>query len=92
MKYFDWNNEKNEMLKELRGIPFEQIELAIATGGLVDRLSHPNPGKYPNQKIFLVKVEGYLYSVPYVEDNDKIFLKTIIPNSKATKRYSGGEE
>lgn len=80
------------MLKELRGISFEQIELAIATGDLVDRLSHPNPGKYPNQKIFLVKVEAYIYSVPYVEDKDKIFLKTIIPNSKATKRYSGGEK
>ena len=49
MKYFDWNDEKNEMLKEARGVSFEQVELAIALGDLVDRIEHPNPAKYPNQ-------------------------------------------
>jgi len=89
MKYFDWNNEKNEMLKKTRGVSFELIELAIASGDLIARLKHPNPDKYPNQKVFLVKVDDYIYSVPYVEDDEKIFLKTIIPNSKATKKYVG---
>jgi len=91
MKYFDWNDEKNGMLKRVRGVSFEQVELAIASGDLVDRVKHPNPGKYPNQKVFLVKIEDYIYSVPYVEDDEKIFLKTIIPNSKATKKYLGGK-
>lgn len=89
MKYFDWNDEKNEYLKKVRGVSFEQVELAIASGDLVDRLSHPNPSKYPNQRVFLVRVEDYIYSVPYAEDEDKIFLKIIIPNSKATKKYFG---
>jgi hypothetical protein len=89
MKYFDWNDEKNEILKKTRGVSFELVELAIAAGDLIDRLKHPNPEKYPNQKIFLVKIEDYIYSVPYIEDDEKIFLKTIIPNSKATKRYLG---
>ena len=89
MKYYDWNDEKNEKLKLLRGVSFEQVELAIATGDLIDRLAHPNPAKYPNQKVFLVRIGDYIYSVPYVEDNEKIFLKTIIPNRKATKRYLG---
>lgn len=89
MKYFDWNDGKNELIKKIRGVSFEQVELAIASGDLVDRIKHPNETKYPNQKIFLVKIEDYIYSVPYVEDNERIFLKTIIPNSKATKKYLG---
>ena len=90
MKYYDWNDEKNELLKQLRRVSFEQVVLAIVTGDLVDRIKHPNPGKYPNQTVFLVKIEDYIYSVPYVEDDEKMFLKTIIPNSKATKKYLGG--
>ncbi|MBI5756309.1 MAG: DUF4258 domain-containing protein [Nitrospirae bacterium] len=92
MKYFDWDDEKNELLKKMRGVSFEQVELAIALGDLVDRVKHPNPAKYPNQKVFLVRIEDYIYSVPYVEDDDKLFLKTIIPNIKATKKYLGGEK
>jgi uncharacterized DUF497 family protein len=92
MKYFDWNDEKNSKLKKERGVSFEQVELAIASGDLVDRLKHPNPEKYPNQKVFLVRIEDYIYSVPYIEDDENIFLKTIIPNSKATKKYLGDKK
>ena len=79
------------LLGKERGISFEQVELAIASGDLLDRIRHPNPDKYPNQKVFLVRIEGYVYSVPYVEDSEKLFLKTIIPSSKATKKYLGGK-
>lgn len=92
MKYFDWNDDKNELLKKWRGVSFEQVELAIATGDLIDRVKHPNPARYPNQKVFLVRIEDYIYSVPYVEDAEKIFLKTIIPNNKATKKYLGDKK
>lgn len=91
MKYYNWNDEKNEVLKKLRGVSFEQVVLAIVSGDLIDRIKHPNPEKYPNQKVFLVRIEDYIYSVPFVEDNEIIFLKTIIPNSKATKKYLGGK-
>jgi len=91
MKYYDWNDEKNELLKKLRGVSFEQVVLAIVSGDLIDRVKHPNPEKYPNQRVFLVKIEDYIYSVPYVEDDEKMFLKTIIPNSKATRKYLGGK-
>lgn len=91
MKYYDWSDKKNELLKKLRRVSFEQVILAIVSGDLIDRLKHPNPDKYPNQKVFLVKIENYIYSVPFVEDDEKIFLKTIIPNSKATKKYLGGK-
>jgi uncharacterized DUF497 family protein len=92
MKYYDWDEEKNELLKQIRGVSFEQVVLAIEIGDLVDRLKHPNPARYPNQKVFLVKIEDYIYSVPYIEENDKIFLKTIIPNRKATKKYLGDKK
>jgi ribosomal protein S3AE len=91
MKHYDWSDDKNEVLKKARGVSFEQVVLAIVSGDLVDRVKHPNPEKYPNQRVFLVKIEDYIYSVPYVEDDEKIFLKTIIPNSKATKKYLGGK-
>ena len=92
MKYYDWNDEKNKILKKLRGVSFEQVELAIESGDLINRIKHPNQEKYPNQKVFLVKIEDYIYSIPYVEDDEKIFFKTIIPNSKATKKYLGGKK
>jgi uncharacterized DUF497 family protein len=91
MKYYDWDEKKNELLKHVRGVSFEQVVLAIELGDLVDRVKHPNPVRYPHQKVFLVNIEDYIYSVPYIEDNDKIFLKTIIPNRKATKKYLGGK-
>ena len=76
MKYYDWNDEKNELLKKLRGVSFAQVVLAIVSGDLIDRVKHPNPEKYPNQRVFLVKIEGYIYSVPCVEDDEKMFLKS----------------
>jgi hypothetical protein len=92
MKFYDWNDEKNELLKRSCGISFEQVVLAIASGDLVDRLKHPNPQKYLNQMVFLVRIEDYFYSVPFVEDDDKIFLKTIIPNRRAAKKHLGGKK
>lgn len=92
VKFYDWNDEKNELLKRLRGVSFEQVVLAIVSGDLIDRVKHSNPEKYPGQKVFLVKIEDYIYSVPYVENDEIIFLKTIIPNRKATKKHLGGEK
>jgi len=92
MKYYDWNDGKNELLKRERGISFEQVEVAIESGNLIDRVRHPNQERYPNQKVFLILIEDYVYSVPYIEDEEKIFLKTIIPNRKATKKFLGGKK
>jgi len=48
--------------------------------------------EYPNQKISVVRVEQYVYLVPYVESETEIFLKTIIPSRKATKKYLEGKK
>ena len=87
MKYFDWNNEKNEELKAERGVSFEEVVFSIMSGGLLDTLAHPRPDKYPNQRVFIVHIEDYAYIVPFVETDDCIFLKTAIPSRKMTAKY-----
>lgn len=59
----------------------------IERGNEVDIFEHPNQKRYPGQKISVVLIEGYAYLVPYVESETEIFLKTIIPSRKATKKY-----
>lgn len=84
MKIFDWDKEKNQRLKEERGIGFEDVVIAIDEGRLLVTLDHP---KRANQKIYIVNVEEYAYVVPFVEDEVKKFLKTIYPSRKMTKMY-----
>ena len=87
MKYFDWDNQKNQKLKQERGISFEEILIAIDEGNILDIVEHPNKVKYPNQRIFIVNINNYAYLVPFIEDEEKVFLKTIIPSREATKSY-----
>jgi acyl-CoA thioesterase len=90
MKTFRWNHEKNEQLKVEREVSFEEIVLALEGDGLLDISQHPNESKYPNQRILVVSLDGYIYLVPFVEEADYYFLKTIIPNRKATRDYLAG--
>lgn len=90
MKPFRWSHEKNAQLKAERNISFEEIVLAIEADGLLDIVTHSNPGKYPNQRMFIVAIEKYAYLVPFVEEADSYFLKTVIPNRKATRDYLKG--
>ena len=87
MKVFRWDNEKNEKLKKSRGVCFEQVVLLMEREDVLDTIEHPNQDKYPSQKLAIVKIENYIYLVPYVRERDEIFLKTIIPSRKATKKY-----
>lgn len=94
MNPFRWNHEKNEQLKVERNVSFEEIVLAIETDGLLDLLQHANPDKYPNQLVFVVALNGYVWLVPFVEEENYFFLKTIIPSRKATRDYlkQGGSD
>jgi predicted DNA binding CopG/RHH family protein len=87
MKPFRWGAEKNESLKSTRGVSFESIVVAVESEGLLDIVDHPNKAKYPNQKVLVVSFDGYVYLVPFVEDADHFFLKTVIPSRKATRDY-----
>jgi uncharacterized DUF497 family protein len=91
MKY-DWNPEKNEWLKTHRHISFEQIIFHLCQGDVWMIADHPNQDKYPEQRIYFVIVEEYIYLVPYIVGQDGIFLKTIIPSRKATRDYHKEQE
>jgi len=87
MKHFIWNQEKNKWLVHERGISFERVLQHIENNEILDIIKHPNSTKYPNQKMFIINIENYAYLVPFVENKNEVFLKTIIPSRKATKQY-----
>jgi hypothetical protein len=87
MKIFRWDNEKNTRLKNERGVCFEQVVILMEREDVLNTIEHPNKDKYPGQKIAVIQIDDYAYLVPYVEKNDEIFLKTIIPSRKATNTY-----
>jgi uncharacterized DUF497 family protein len=91
VKYYSWNNEKNERLKVERGVSFEEAVFYIEHGQLLDIIEHPNQERYGGQRIFVININGYAFLVPFVETEQEVFLKTIIPSRKATKEYLRGE-
>jgi uncharacterized DUF497 family protein len=87
MKVFRWDNEKNEWLKQNRGVCFEEVVILMEREDVLETIEHPNQDKYPGQKIAIIRIENYAYLVPYIQESDEIFLKTIIPSRKATNKY-----
>ncbi len=92
MNVFHWDNRKNELLKQNRGVCFEQVVLLMERGDLLDTIEHLNQDKYPGQKIAIVRIDDYVFLVPYVENDEGLFLKTIIPSRKATSKYVGAKK
>ncbi len=85
---FDWGADKNQQLIEGRDISFERVVSEIEQGQLLDVLGHPNQYRYPGQMIYVVDIDGYVYLIPFVKQEDGTrFLKTIIPSRKATRDY-----
>jgi uncharacterized protein DUF4258 len=84
---YAFDPEKNARLIRERGISFEQIVALIESGKLIQVLKHPNATKYPNQLLYEVDVDGYVYVVPVVSDGQRLFLKTIYPSGKATRKH-----
>ena len=87
-----WNNEKNKRLKAERNVSFEEVVFHIEQEQLLDIVQHPNQEKYPGQRVFIININNYAYLVPFIESKRKVFLKTIIPSRKATRRYLRKEE
>lgn len=91
VKYYDWDEAKNNKLKAERDICFEDILTAIDAGKVLDDVKHPNNLRYLTQRVLIIEIDSYVCPVPYVEDDEKIFFKTIIPSRKATKKYLKGD-
>ncbi len=89
---YEFSPDKNHWLKKERGLSFDEIIAAIENDQLLDVLIHPNQAKYPGQKVYVVNINSYAFLIPFVEEENYIFLKTIIPSRKATKQYLGGEQ
>lgn len=85
--YYHWNLDKNELLKQERGISFEEIVFHLSVGDLWKISEHPNQERYPGQSIYYVIVNDYIYLVPHVMTAEGVFLKTIIPSRKASKDF-----
>jgi len=83
---FDWNKEKNKKLEEDRGISFEDVLLIIEEGKYTI-INHENTEKYPSQKIYIIPFQDYIYMIPFVDNEETRFLKTIIPSRKMNKKY-----
>ena len=87
MVYLDWDSAKNLKLKAERDVSFEDILIAFNEDRVLDRIDNPNQKKYPEQKILMVRIDDYMYAVPYIEKGSSYFLKTIYPSRLATKKY-----
>jgi uncharacterized DUF497 family protein len=87
MDFITWDTAKNNKLKEERKISFEDVIFSIEQGKILDIVQHPNKEKYPGQSLLIVEINNYAYLVPFIESANEIFLKTVIPSRKATKKY-----
>ncbi len=92
MKRIEFSKEKDEWLKKYRTISFNKIIAFIKSNKLLAIEPHQNTRKYPNQNIFVIKYKQYIFSVPFIEDENKIFLKTIYASRKLTKKYLKGKK
>jgi len=92
VKQFAWDVQKNDLLRRERGLSFEEAVFHIENGDVLDVIEHPNPTKYEHQNVFILNIDGYAYLVPFVESDVEIFLKTIIPSRKMTRKYLYDEE
>lgn len=86
---FDWDSQKNELLINTRGVSFEEVVVILENDEALDIIEHPNQERYPHQQMYVVEIRDYVYLVPFVKDDKKVFLKTIFPNRKAQKYYLG---
>ncbi|MCK5871774.1 MAG: BrnT family toxin [Methylococcales bacterium] len=86
-KKIEWNEDKNKLLKQNRQVCFEDVEEAINNDGVLDIVLHHNQEKYSHQKILIVRINDYIHYVPFVEDDEKYFLKSIIPSRKHHSIY-----
>ena len=84
---YQWDDEKNAILKRTRGVSFEQAVMHIERGDVLDVMAHPNKTRYPNQQVLVVNINDYAYAVPFVEQEQERFLKTIVPSRKLTRQY-----
>lgn len=89
---FDWNPEKNELLKKMRHMSFERIVIAVEEGKIRDILVNPNNDRYKNQKFIIIEIDNYIWVVPAIIEGSNCFFKTAFPSRKYSAIYLKGEK
>ena len=87
IEHIQWNNEKDRWLRETRQVSFEKVAALILQDNILDVIDNPNQERYPGQKMLVVQIDNYAYFIPFIEQSGQVFLKTIIPSRKATRKY-----
>lgn len=87
MKTIRFSQEKDELLRKTRQIGFKEIINALKNNKALKVIENPNKKKFPNQRLLLININKYVFVVPYVENRREIFLKTIYPSKKYTKKF-----
>lgn len=83
---FSWSPEKAELLKSSRGVSFEEVQVTIEAGGLIDVIPNPDPAQ-PNGLMYVVLIREYTWAVPFHEDGDLIVLHTAFPDRRLMRKY-----
>jgi uncharacterized DUF497 family protein len=89
MRLIQWDEEKNAWLRRHRSVSFEAVAEEIRNGRILIDEPHPKLERYPNQRILVVRIDGYVHVVPYVSDETRLFLKTIYRSRVYQKRFAG---
>jgi hypothetical protein len=85
----EWSPGENAELKARHGFGFERVLVALADGALLDERAHPNTEKYGRQRQLVVEIDGYAWVAPFIQEGERLFLKTLFPGRRATKDYLG---
>lgn len=87
MKPINYNQEKSDLLKAIRGISLKEVaEMVVNNINIIEIIENQN---YTNQSYFVLNINNYIWFCPFVETDSEIFLKTVFPNRKANKKYKG---
>ena len=81
-----WGEDKDRWLRRTRSVSFSRIAEQILAGDYLDVLENPSR---QDQDVFVLRVDGYTWVVPFVIDKGTIFLKTAYPSRKFHRRYGG---
>jgi len=86
LKPINYNQDKSDLLKQARGVSLKEVAVMIAKGDYIDVIDNPN---YPSQQVFILNIDAYIWECPFIISETEIFLKTLFPNRKLTKKYLG---
>ena len=80
-----WSDDKNLKLQNERKISFDEIAEVILRKEYLDIIENPSR---PFQQLFVIELNDYIYSVPFIIDSEaNIVLKTAFPSRKLNKKY-----